>query len=658
MEINSQTIQEKLSKFSPEEREFALQVLSELAEGNDSSLKALIDADYRELPVSPEQFLEDPYYFRHIGKDVYPTWKKHFCEIYTPGNYIFHVIMTGSIGCGKDFFTQLCLAYELYKIGCLKNPHEYFKMSVNSDIVFALVSITKTQTKQVLFNGFMRMIDQSPWFNDRFCRNKDKNDIIEINSPADNDEDAKMGKIIVMYGAPNNSTVIGANVITAVIDEANFMEVIQGSKKVRGAHKEFNQAKSLYNNIYRRMESRFSNKDGRMEGKLFVISSRQFPDDFLEEKIRELRGREGIVIYEYTKYQVAPWMFSDETFDLELGDAMFPPRILEPGDTPRQGAEVIQVPLSLKQQFIDDIDTAIRDTAGRATLSVQNFIGQRDKLYKCILPEVPCFFSHNTTTLEDGACILEDRLAGIDRSAPRAIHLDLSRKEDSTGFAMSHVCGIKAVEHAVTKMINGQEIHTTVKEYLPVFRTDLMLEIISPVNGSISQARIRALIIQLRDLGFNIVMVSADDYQSDATLETLAANGFATKKTSVDASLDPYYNLRSAVYEQRYQCYKHDKFIKEMINIEETYKASKKSRKIDHPPNGSKDVSDAVAGSIQNLLDLGIMSSAVMSKENPSLGFVADVNYEPSKEDIEEEFDNEIFTEIVNEMDRASIGRA
>lgn len=643
LKLNNDVIKAKLEKMSPEERKYALQMMTELVEGNDKTFKSLIDADYREMPVSPEQFLTDPYYFQHIGKDAYPIWKKHFCEIYAPGNYIFHVILTGSIGCGKDFFTQLCLAYELYKLGCLRNPHEYLKRSVNSDIVFALVSVTKSQTKHVLFNGFVRMIDQSPWFQENFQRNIDKNDIIEINSPFDNGENAKMGKIVVMYGAPNNSTVIGANVLTAVIDEANFMEVIQKSKKARGKNKEFNQAKSLYHNIYRRMESRYSNKEGRLEGKLFIISSRQYPDDFLEEKIKEIRGREGVVIYEYTKYQVDPESFSSEMFDLELGDAMYPPRILEEGMTAREGAEVIQVPLSLKQQFIDDIDTAIRDTAGRATLSVQNFIGQRNKLYECIHPDVPCFFSAQTTTLEDGHCILEDKLVGIDKTAPRAIHLDLSRSEDSTGFAMSHVAGVVPVEHSVRSLVDGQEIWSKVKEYLPVFQTDIMLEITAPLHGTISQAKIRSLVIKLRDLGFNICMVSADQYQSDATLETLAANGFPTKRTSVDSSLDPYYHLRAAIYEKRYRFYKHDVFVKEMINLEE----DSKKRKVDHPPNGSKNVSDAVAGSIQNLIDLGIMSSSILTKDRPTLGFVINGQSEYTKEDACDEFENELYTNVM-----------
>jgi hypothetical protein len=641
-QITSSLLNEKLKGLSADERRIALEILSDLSKGNDHSLRSLINADYREVPVSPEKFLEDPYYFNHIGKDVYPAWKKHFCEIYAAGNYVFHVILTGSIGCGKDFFTQLCLSYELYKIGCLKNPHEYYKMSVNSDIVIALVSVTKAQTKAVLFNGFKRMIDQSPWFQEHFCRDLDKNDIIEINSPADNGENAKMGKIVVMYGAPNNTTVIGANVITAVIDEANFMEVVQKSKKSRGVNKEFNQAKSLYNNIYKRMDSRFHEEGGKLAGKLFVLSSRQYPDDFLEEKIRQIRGREGVVIYEYTKYQVAPWLFSEETFDLELGNERFPPRILNEGDTPRPDAEVIKIPIDLRQHFEDDIDMAIRDIAGRATLSVKNFLGQRDKLYKCISSEVPCFYSGQVTTLEDGHCILEDALHKIDRTAPRAIHLDLSRSEDSTGVAMVHVSGIKKVQHSIITMVDGVEMHSVVDEWLPVFRADLILEVVAPVNGVISQAKIRALIIKLRNAGFNIVVVSADDYQSDATLETLASNGFNVRKQSVDRSLDPYYNLREAIYEGRFEFYQHDKFIKEMISLEE----DTKKRKIDHLPTGSKDCSDAVAGAIQNLIDLGIMSSNTLTKEAPSLGLSVESSYEATKEDFEEEFDNEVFTNI------------
>lgn len=643
--MNRNEIENRLRELNPEERKAAFQILQDVANGNDSSLNALISADYRELPVSPEQFLADPYYFKHIGDKCYPIWRKNFCEMYAEGNYVFCVILTGSIGCGKDFYVQLCNSYDLYKLGCLKNPHAFYNMAPNSDIVTAMVSVTQKQTKAVLFNGFKSMIDMSPWFKDHFRRNMDKNDTIEINSPIDDGHSAEMGKIITMYGAPSNATVLGANVLTAIIDEANFMEVIQKSKKVRGVNKEFNQAKILYNNLFSRMDSRFHKLGGRLAGKLFVMSSRQYPDDFVEEKIQQLRGREGVVIYEYTKYQVDPDNYSKTTFKLELGDARFPPRLLEVGDEQRPGSEVIEIPDDLKQQFLDDPDLAIRNVAGRATLSVQNFLGQRDRLYSCVSPLVPCFFSAQRTTLEDGHCILEDRLKGIDLTIPRSIHLDLSRNDCSTGFAMSHISGIKAVEHSVETSVDDLIKHTKVKEYLPVFRTDLMLEIIAPVNKNISQAKIRSLIMKLRDLGFNIVIVTADDYQSDATLETLATNGFTTGKQSVDKSLDPYYNLRTAIYEYRYECYKHEKFFEEMINLEENYKLHKIEKRMSG--GSSKDVSDAVAGSIQNLIDLGIMSSSVLLKEQPSFGLVEEDPTSVTKEEVQEEFDNATFTEAM-----------
>lgn len=640
---NSSLLEDKLSKLNPEERAYAIKILSDVANGDDSSFKSLINADYRELPVGPEEFLDNPYYFHHIAKSMYKLWRKHFIEIYGGSLDVYHIILTGSIGCGKDYFAEVCLAYELYKIGCLKDPHSYFGLAVNSDIVFALVSVTKAQAKNVIFTDFKNMIDSSPWFKDHFRRNMDKNDIIEIKTPKDDGEFSEMGKIIVMYGAPNNTSIIGANVLTAVIDEANFMEVVQKSKRSRGVNKEFNQAQGLYGNILRRAESRYK-EDGKIPGKLILISSRQYPDDFVEKKIRELRGKPGVVIFEHTKYEMTPEKFSKEKFKVEIGDERFPSRLLEEGLVPRDGADVIEVPIDFLEAFQLDVDGAVRDIAGRPALSVKNFIGLRDRLYACVKPEVPCLFTGTTTTLADGHTLLLDKLSTIDLTAPRAIHLDLSTTKDATGFTMTHVCGMHKVDRLIEIETSDGCKMEKVSEYLPAFRTDLMLQIVPPPNSEILQSAIRSLIYKLRDLGFNIVVISADKYQSKGMLQTFRENGFNTEELSVDLSLEPYYNLRNAIYEGRFECYDHPVFLKEMTYLEE----DTKRKKIDHPASGpGKDVADSVAGSVQSLINLGIMSSSILTKESPSLGYIVKGESERTIEDDTDEFDNEVFTEVM-----------
>jgi hypothetical protein len=621
MTLKKNNIDKLLAHLSPEERKIALQTLHDL--GNNGELyKSLYASDYREIPVGPKEFLDNPDYFNHIGKQAYPIWRQHFLDINTDSNK-YYIILTGSIGCGKDFFTYLLLAYEIYKIMCLKDPHKFFARAENRNIVFSLISITKTQTKKVLFEPLKNALDGSPWFQKNAPRNKDKNDVIELRSPAD-DGTGKYGHITIEYGAPNNASVIGEDVYTAAMDEANFMQVIEKSKKVRGVNKEYNQAKLIHDNILRRMESRFL-KNGKLPGKLIVLSSRQYPDDFVETKIKEIRDKDFAYVCEHSFYEVKRKDFSEEEFRVLIGTERYSSRILKDDEEVEDTeAKIISVPMDFYNQFETDIDGAIRDIAGCATLTVRNFLRDRAKVFSCIKPEIENPFSAITTTLDDGHFLLHNIVNKIDKSAIRTVHLDLSSSGDATGFCMAHISGVKEVEHFMEKEdALGKTYIGKVVEQLPVFRIDLALQIIPPKGGEIKYSLIRQLIYDLRDLGFQIQLVTADKYQSKDMLQILSDNGFETGYLSCDTSLEPYYNVRTAIYEGRFEIYDHPVFTNEIINLEE----DTKRRKIDHRAGYEKDVSDAISGATWSLTQLGITSNA--ARVEPSFG----TSIVPSRED-------------------------
>lgn len=76
-----------------------------------------------------------------------------------------------------------------------------------------------------------------------------------------------------------------------MVDEANFLEVIEGSKKAD--HKEiYDAAESMYNAVMNRMVSRFMIA-GEVPGFIVMISSRRSRDSFMERKIKEAITRQG-----------------------------------------------------------------------------------------------------------------------------------------------------------------------------------------------------------------------------------------------------------------------------------------------------------------------------------------------------------------------------
>lgn len=66
----------------------------------------------------------------------------------------------------------------------------------------------------------------------------------------------------------------------------------------------------------------------------------------------------------------------------------------------------------------------------------------------------------------------------------------------------------------------------------------------------------------------------------------------------MDRQLEPYNLLKEAIYEERIDIPYHEVLSRELSNLELV-----NGNKVDHPPKGSKDVADAVAGVIANIAE-------------------------------------------------------
>jgi hypothetical protein len=124
----------------------------------------------------------------------------------------------------------------------------------------------------------------------------------------------------------------------------------------------------------------------------------------------------------------------------------------------------------------------------------------------------------------------------------------------------------------------------------------------APKGYSISFIKNQNFIKWLRDQGFAVKLVTSDTYQSAPVLQELAYAGFKTKTQSVDRTnsdkiCEPYYYLKSAIYDRRVSIYyKCDLLTEELINLER-----ESSGKINHPEGGkygSKDQADAFCGAL------------------------------------------------------------
>jgi hypothetical protein len=167
---------------------------------------------------------------------------------------------------------------------------------------------------------------------------------------------------------------------------------------------------------------------------------------------------------------------------------------------------------------------------------------------------------------------------------------DLSKNHDSTGFAMVHVA----------EYDNDDK---------PIVDTDVARRYIPRRGQDLNYASMRNDLLALTKKGFQIVC-SFDQYQSLDFAQILEQEGIRTSRFSVDRTIEPHQTAKNLVYDKRVKLYIDKNLQKDMrgkddpsmlIHELKTLRLIE-GKKVDHPPNGSKDIADAWAGAIFDAL--------------------------------------------------------
>ena len=175
-----------------------------------------------------------------------------------------------------------------------------------------------------------------------------------------------------------------------------------------------------------------------------------------------------------------------------------------------------------------------------------------------------------------------------DRETPRAIHVDLSEVNDRCGIAMSKIVGY---EDVIERDRLGNEFTVTMPKYAVEMAISIQPNVMKPLDIS----DVRKWIVMLHKFyGFNIALVTYDGFQSSESVSLLRKAGVRAEYVSMDTTPEPYEYLRRCFYEDRILCIESELLRSELVSLEWTAD----QKKLDHPPRGSKDVADAVAGSI------------------------------------------------------------
>lgn len=559
------------------------------------------DGDPYKWPVvSPETFLNDPYYCGidpktgiGITESMYPALREDFIKIHSPDSTIQEVILTGSIGWGKSFMIEIGLLWQLYQLSCLKSPQRFYNLAPDSPIGVIIISITEKQGKKNIFDTVKGMVNRSPYFCDNFMYNKKKqaDSLIFPN------------KIELFPASSSHSANIGLNLFSGGMDEVNFFRKIKNSKKSESGTGIFDAARTLYRSLRRRLDSRFM-KHGKTPGILYLGSSRVYPNDFTSEhitkseEIEHKTGKKIVYVMDYNQWTVNRSAYSKEEFQVEIGDLNRRSRILTKHDKPT--GKVINVPMDFYDKFEADIENSIRDIAGYGIHAIQPFIVNKDKIISMFDDTLPRIFSVDVATLSPKSeYISVEYLMNkpVDPGKSRYIAQDIGLRKDSFGYAMGYIDGYKKMKREFFN--NETQQLETYEERLPICVVELVLEIRPEKEfGEVEIARVRNLIYQSIKRGYKIRRASADGFQSKDMEQQLKRNGIKAEYISMDRTPEPYETFRTAMYDGRIRCVYHPKLEIELNDLERDYS---KNGKIDHPPYSSKDLADAVASLVYNM---------------------------------------------------------
>lgn len=561
--------------------EIAKKYLKPIGQGNDRvweekpvSYKEFYDAEHgfvRE-PFFP---IQDEFAAAMLGEDP-EKWSTDFVE----GQAYW------GKGAGKDRTAAKILVYVIYKLLCMRDPMEFLSRgaeelpAVEDKLEVANVCINARLAQKVFFKYFTILL--------RACKNpKTGNNWFEekgLNFRRDvHRRWVDFPKNITAHSLDSKEyTGEGLNLFFVIFDEIGGFEV--------------NQAENLYNALVSTCRSRFPRFM-----KVLLISYKRSDNDYMNLR--------------YTKS--------------EKDDSVF-----------RSRAATWEVNLKRKKEdfakdYARDPEWAERTYECKGSTSEGGFIRYKNRVNQVFSPpDMQNPIIGNVESAVDLSSLQFHEWFVPKPETPYYIHVDLAKGTkggDACGFAMGHFERDVPVNFpddyvkSVARHTGFSEDKIRKHEGTPKVGAtmDLVLQIKAPAGGEIMFEEIRNFIHTLRkQYKFPIHWVTYDGWQSEDSIQQLRKAGVNAEVLSVDKTPDAYMTLKNAIYEGVFRSYYHRIAVRELRDLIIVDTGGKKQGatiryRVDHPEKssarfeedgrdeGSKDVSDAIAGCVAQCIKRG-----------------------------------------------------
>ena len=492
------------------------------------------------------------------------------------------IFITGN--CGKTSISVVCFLYDLYKVMCLKNPREYYGLDGKKKIMFLAINPLGLQVaRENAWGTIQASVQESPWFRERGVI---RGQAYPTWYPR--------GSIGLKFGSLERH-ITGLDVYSAIFDEISEQS---GDMKRQ-------QQKSLRMVLAatERQTSRFDKAGRPNPTRTYLASSKKTEMSFLENYIQErIKTKDpNIEIIDRPRWEILPKKDFDWTKKIYvgLGDKARPNMLLGvdiedkvKNEYIEQGYKILEAPYSksMHESFEANIDLALCNICGISVANMIRYIsGQR--WHKCVEQDGVRAFKQDVYVVgtDDAAQYIdfyEDVFSLEFKRKKVFLHMDTSFAKDKTGIAVS------TIDH-IEKGVDGSK--------RVIYRILFAFAIQSPQNAEISFEKNENFIVALKKIGWRIAKITMDSMQSKETQQRLQAMGYVVEYLSMDRVnsdkvQEPYLAFKNIVNEQRIISPPNELLAEEISLLER----DQNTGKIDHPPKGSKDTVDAVAGSIWN----------------------------------------------------------
>lgn len=534
----------------------------------DDFLEALKDDNFEEIPVDAKTFIQSPDYLGQPGlseiqydivEAMSQIYRKEdlqtimgeeegakYYDKYTKNEIILQL----GKGSGKDFTSTVACAYIVYKLLCLKDPARYFGKPSGDAIDLINVAINAQQAKNVFFKGFKSKIERSPWFAGKY---EAKVDSITFEK-----------SITVYSGHSERESHEGLNLLLAVLDEISGFasEVATGNEQGKTAD-------NIYKAFRGSVDSRFPDL-----GKVVLLSFPRYNGDFISERYESVVADKEVITKTH-RFIINPLLPEDDkdnwfdiTWDEDHINAYKYPGVFAL-KRPTWEVNPTRKIDDFKIAFMTDLGDAMMRFACVPTYASDAFFKQADKVRACMTIRNPL----------DSFRRFEENFKP-DPDKIYYVHADLAQKHDKCAVAIAHV----------EKWVNVQVIKDY-QQISPVVVVDAVAWWEPKVEGPVNLSEVKQWIQNLRRLGFNIGLVTFDRWQSFDIQNELQAVGMRTETVSV--AKKHYEDMAMLVYEERLALPAVELLFEELTELK-----IMKNDRVDHPRKKSKDLADAVCGSV------------------------------------------------------------